>query len=61
MVETRALGHMLVPIEVHLQKKKHDMSGCSRFPFEICMILEHMRFRVGIAIISRIARFIESL
>ena len=21
MVETRALGHMLVPIEVHLQKK----------------------------------------
>tara|TARA_B100000780_G_scaffold154981_1_gene108360 strand:+ start:91 stop:1245 length:1155 start_codon:yes stop_codon:yes gene_type:complete len=25
MVETRALGHMLVPIEVHLQKKKHEI------------------------------------
>jgi putative glycosyltransferase (TIGR04372 family) len=25
MVETRVIGHMLVPIEIHLQKKKHEI------------------------------------
>ena len=24
---------------------KHDHQGCGRFPVEICMILEHVRFR----------------
>ena len=25
MVETRVIGHMLVPIEIHLQKKKYEI------------------------------------
>ena len=25
MVETRAIGHMLLPIEIHLQKKKYEI------------------------------------
>ena len=41
---------------------ERENSGCARFPIEdVCVILEHGRFRFGITTTSRTARFIESV
>ena len=40
---------------------KHGNEGSARFPLEIRVILEHVRFRAGIGTTSRIARLFESL
>ena len=41
---------------------ERDNSGCARFPIEeMCVILEHVRFRFGLTTTLRTARFIESV